>query len=242
MKITDRATKRHKMHPIMTATLAQNSMCFARYHLANARGLTEVPADAIVERRSIVRFNAFVLALSGCMAALVFCCSPTATAYSQIKADISNAIPCNVDAYVIDKDPQGLNVRSGAGRNFEVIGNLPFRDYTGIGVHITGSNGDWVQIDSAVEEGAEEDRTFFKGVGWVYGPLLGLTAIAHQPFGRTPLYQQASLKSRIITSVPGGDDVTMRSCRGEWLYVEYKNMKGWAAPRTLCSNPLSTCG
>lgn len=186
-----------------------------------------------------MRVTAVVLALFGCVAALVFCCSPTtATASRQTKTDISAVIPCDVSAYVIDKDPQGLNVRSGAGKNFEVIGDLPFRDYTGVGVHITGSNGDWVRIDSAVEEGAEEDKTFFEGVGWVYGPLLGLTAIG----GGTTLYQQASLKSRRITRVPDDEgDVTVRGCRGEWLYVEYNKMKGWAAPNTLCSNPLTTC-
>ncbi|HKY27109.1 MAG TPA: SH3 domain-containing protein [Pyrinomonadaceae bacterium] len=108
-------------------------------------------------------------------------------------------------------------------------------------VHITGSNGDWVQIDLAVEEGAEEEQTFFKGVGWVYGPLLGLTGIA-QPGGGTRLFQQASLKSRLITRVPGGEDVIVRGCRGEWLYVEYNKTKGWAEPQTLCSNSLSTCG
>ena len=185
-----------------------------------------------------MRFTAFVLSLFGCIAALTFCCSPTATASRQTKTDVGNTIPCNVYAYVIDKDVQGLNVRSGAGKNMEVIGNLPFKDYTGVAVHITGSNGDWVQIDSAVEEGAEEDTTFFEGVGWVYGPLLGLTAIG----GGTNLYQQASLKSRLVTRVPDNEgDVTVRGCRGEWLYVEYKKMKGWAAPSTLCSNPLTTC-
>lgn len=116
-----------------------------------------------------MRVTAFVLAL---IAAFVFCCSPTATAYPQTKPDISSAVPCDVHAYVIDRDRQGLNVRSGAGRNFEKIGNLPWRDYTGIAVHITGSNGDWVQIDSAVGQSADDDeKIFFKGVGWLYGPL-----------------------------------------------------------------------
>jgi len=133
-----------------------------------------------------------------------------------------------------------LNVRSGPGQNFDVIGNLPRKEDTGIGVHITGSSGEWVRIDLGVEEGTEEEQTFFKGVGWVYGPLLGLTGIAH-PEGGTRLYQQASEKSRIVALVPGGDDVSVRGCRGKWLYVEYKKVKGWAAPRTLCDNSLTTC-
>lgn len=184
-----------------------------------------------------MRVIAFVIAVSG---SLLLCCLPTATAFNQTTANSSNNVSCDVYAYVIDRDPLGLNVRSGAGKDFTVIGNLPWKEDTGIGVHITGSNGDWVQIDSAVEEGTDEEQTFFKGVGWVYGPLLGLSRIAH-PGGGTRLYQQASLKSRIVTRVPGGNDVTVRGCRGEWLYVEYNKMKGWAAPRTLCNNSLTTC-
>ena len=150
-------------------------------------------------------------------------------------------VPCDATAYVIDKDPNGLNVRSGPGKSYAVIGNLPYQQDTGVGVHITNSSGDWVQIDLGVEEGTEEERTLFKGAGWVYAPLLGLTGIAHQPEGVTLLYRQASQRSGVVKRVPGGDDVSVWGCRGEWLYVEYKKVKGWAAPKTLCSNSLTTC-
>ena len=164
------------------------------------------------------------------------------SANQQVAQGGFTIVPCDVDAYVIDKDPNGLNVRSGPGKSYGVIGNLPYKDYTGVGVHINGSNGSWVQIDLAVEEGAEEDQTFFKGAGWVYAPLLGLTGIAHQPDGRTPLYREAFQRSGVVKRVPGGDDVNVWGCRGGWLYVEYNKVKGWAAPKTLCSNPLTTCG
>lgn len=163
------------------------------------------------------------------------------SAYQQVPQGGYVIAPCDVGAYVIDKDPNGLNVRSGPGKSHAVIGNLPYQQYTGVGVHITGSSGDWVQIDFAAEEGTEEDRTLFKGVGWVYAPLLGLTGIAH-PEGGTLLYREAFQKTRVVKIVPGGDDVTVWGCRGKWFYVEYKKVKGWAAPSTLCTNSLSTCG
>ena len=150
-------------------------------------------------------------------------------------------VPCDVSAYVIDHDPNGLNVRSGPGKSYAVIGNLPYTYETGVGVHITGSSGDWVQIDLGFEEGTEEEKTLFKGVGWVYAPLLGLSGIAHYPDGVTLLYRETSPRSRVVKRIPGGDDVNVRGCRGKWFYVEYKNVKGWAAPKTLCSNPLTTC-
>lgn len=43
---------------------------------------------------------------------------------------------CDVDAYVIDPDPNGVNVRSGPGSSYKIIGNLPKQDVEGIGVHI----------------------------------------------------------------------------------------------------------
>ncbi len=165
--------------------------------------------------------------------------SRSASVYGQAKTDITAIVPCDVSAYVIDQDPKGLNVRSGPGGTFAVIGNLPNKD-TGVGVHITGSNGEWVQIDLGFEQGTEKEQTLFKGVGWVYGPLLGLTGTA-QSGGGTALYQQAELKGRVIKRVPGGEDVTVHGCRAGWLFVEYKKTKGWAAPRTLCSNSLTTC-
>ena len=149
-------------------------------------------------------------------------------------------IPCDVDAYVIDQDPTGLNVRSGPGKSFAVVGNLPYKQDTGVSVHITGSSGDWVRIDSGVEEGSDEEHTFFSGVGWVYAPLLGLSGIA-QTKGATLLYRGTSQKSGVVQRVPGGDDVNVRGCRGKWIQVEYKKVKGWAAPNSLCSNSLTTC-
>ena len=149
-------------------------------------------------------------------------------------------VPCDVAAYVIDQDPNGLNVRSGPGKSFTVIGNLPYRQDTGVVVHITGSNGEWVRIVLGYEEGTEDEKVLFKGVGWVYGPLLGLTGIAH-PEGGTRLYREASHKSGVVKRVPGGEGVNVWGCRGKWLNVEYKKVKGWAAPETLCDNSLTTC-
>lgn len=162
------------------------------------------------------------------------------SAYEEVAQGGYMIVPCDAAAYVIDHDPNGLNVRSGPGKNYAVIGNLPNKADTGVGLHITGSSGDWVRIDSGVEEGTEQEQTLFKGVGWVYAPLLGLTGIA-QSKGATLLYREASQKSGVVKRVPGGDDVNVWGCRGEWLYVEYKKVKGWAAPKTLCSNSLTTC-
>ena len=162
-------------------------------------------------------------------------------AYPSSQQGAAPIIPCDVAAYVMDKDPHGLNVRSGPNKTYQIIGNLPDQEAEGIVVHITGSSGEWVRIDHAGEVGGEHDRAFFKGEGWVYAPLLGVEGMAISN-GGTNLYKEPAEKSRVLINIPGGDDsVVMRGCRGQWMYVEYKKVRGWAAPHTLCANPLTTC-
>ena len=163
-----------------------------------------------------------------------------ATLESQVRVQATPITTCDVRGFVVDQDPQGLNVRLGPGQDHAVIGNLPYAADTGVGVHISGSSGSWMRIDLAFEEGTDNERTLFKGVGWVYGPLIGLTGMAVKN-GGTPLYQEAASRARLVTSVPGGESVIVKGCRGKWLFVEYKNVTGWAAPQTLCANSLTTC-
>lgn len=158
--------------------------------------------------------------------------------YSQTAGGGEFLSRCDVEAYVIDRDPKGMNVRSGPSSTYKIIGNLPNQDVNGISVHITASQGDWVRVDLAVEEGGEQDRTFFKGEGWLYGPLLGVDGVG----GGTKLYEKPEQGSRRIGTLPGGSDgAIVRGCRGKWMYVEYKKKRGWAAPGTLCANSLTTC-
>lgn len=188
-----------------------------------------------------MRFVGLLLALilSGGLAG--FAPSVAAPADSQAGGGGGAVTRCDVRAYVIDRDPKGMNVRSGPGSEHKVIGNLPNQSVNGIGVHITGSQGDWVRIDLAVEEGGEEERTFFEGEGWLYGPLLGVDGVGGIE-GGTKLYREPTERSRVLGRlVAGGEGATVRGCRGKWMYVEHRKARGWAAPGTLCSNSLTTC-
>lgn len=177
----------------------------------------------------------------------IFCLLLAIPSTSQTSANapgqttMTTIVPCDVRAYVADRDPAGLNVRSGPGKTHKAIANLRNQEVEGIGVHITATSGEWVRIDRAVEEGGEPERTLFHGEGWVYAPLLAVGGMAINR-GGTNLYQNKTKKSRVIIRVPGGDDnVIVRGCNGQWMYVEYKKKRGWAAPDTLCANSLTTC-
>jgi SH3-like domain-containing protein len=180
-----------------------------------------------------MRYLIFFIALSFCLSAVLFRATGNAFA-DQTGAEAITS--CDVAAYVIDHDPNGMNVRSGPGKTYKIVGNLPNEQVDGIAVHITGFQGDWARINKAVEEGGDQERTFFEGDGWVYAPLLGVGGM------QTKLFEQQSAKSRVVIVIPAGDDsIIVRGCRGKWMYVEHKKMKGWAAPGTLCANSLTTC-
>jgi SH3-like domain-containing protein len=147
----------------------------------------------------------------------------------------AGTVPCALQAFVIDQDPQRVNVRSGPGVAAAVIGNLPTTTVDGVIVTITGARGEWLRITRAVEVSGAP--VFFTGEGWVHAPLLG-KGVSHP----APLYQEPSEKSRVVRSVPAEEgDVQLRGCRGAWAYVEYKGVRGWAAPGALCYTPVTTC-
>ncbi|HYE14650.1 MAG TPA: SH3 domain-containing protein [Pyrinomonadaceae bacterium] len=173
--------------------------------------------------------------LALCVCALVF----SAARASQPGA--AAVAPCDAEAYVIDQDPAGTNVRAAPGKTSKVIGNLPNETNGGIVVHISGASGGWVRIDRAVEVGGDEEIVRFKGAGWVYGPLLGVDGVGWVE-GGTKLHAQPSAGSKVLARMKvdvGGAKVL--GCRGKWLQVEHKGVRGWATTDTLCSNPLTNC-
>jgi uncharacterized protein YraI len=175
-------------------------------------------------------------------AALTLAFSPggAPAAGQQGRASAARVVPCDVRAYVNDPDPKGLNVRSGPGTQYVVVGNLPDQQAEGIEVHITGSSGDWVRIDRAVEQGGDGERNFFRGTGWVYAPSLGVEGVGGLTPPGTPLYAgPAKGKPSARLSVDDGGKV--RGCRGRWTQIEFKGRRLWAAPGTLCYSALTTC-
>ena len=173
---------------------------------------------------------------------LVACAFLVAASGATVQRRPAGVVACDVRAYVNDPDPKGLNVRSGPGTNYPVIGNLPNQGNDGIEVHINGSSGDWVRIDRAVEQGGDEGRNFFRGEGWVYGPALGVDGVGGFDPPGTPLYQGTTKRANVVARLPvEGGGAKVRGCMRDWTHVEYKGKRGWAAPGTLCYSTLTNC-
>jgi SH3-like domain-containing protein len=157
-------------------------------------------------------------------------------------------VPCdNVAAFVIDKDPNGLNLRTGPGtvgyyKNFPsypVIGTLPTD--RPVQVHIAGAIGDWVFIKNAVMFSKSKEMTM-ETSGWVKAPLLGVRAEnVDDPTGAVSLYKDANAESEVVAEIAGGTGVTILAARGGWLKVKYEKQEGWLAPGAQCGDPFKEC-
>ncbi|MGV0102206.1 Ligand-binding protein SH3 [Nostoc sp. DSM 114160] len=143
-------------------------------------------------------------------------------------AKSSNSQKCNLFAYVIDTDSQGLNVRSGASTNNIIIGQIPINET----VHVIGAAGNWVQITNA--------SNGFQGTGWVFVPKLGLTTRGYGTNG-VDFYASSSRKSQKLRRIPANTAVKLLGCQGDWAQVEYQSVKGWLTKEEQCGAALTNC-
>lgn len=147
----------------------------------------------------------------------------------------SNQQTCQISAYIIDKDPNGLNVRSEPSSQSKIIDTLPTNNL-GVIVDIEGVKDDWVKINKAQSTG----RLEFQGSGWVYASLLG-TSTRGYGTKSVIVYNKSNSQSETIGQIPSQRSVKLLSCERNWALVEYDGLKGWIAPESQCANPLTTC-
>jgi SH3-like domain-containing protein len=150
--------------------------------------------------------------------------------------------PCDLRVYVLDPDPQGVNVRSGPGKQFDVVARLP-HDESSLLVHVSGATGQWVRISEA--ERMESGEGVFKGAGWVYAPGLGTQTRDYGGLDpaapRVRIYRAASKSSAVVLRLPNETEVALTGCKGGWARIRHKRVEGWLAPDAQCPNTLTTC-
>jgi SH3-like domain-containing protein len=143
---------------------------------------------------------------------------------------------CDADAYVVDPDPKGLNVRDAPGVHGKVVATIPL-DAEGTNVHIVASdpNG-WVQIDRAE---TIMGAVVFDKKGWVSGNMLGISTRGYDGKG-VKLYARARAR-KAAGKLPSEAEVRVAGCEGNWMRVKYKSVSGWLHPEDQCSSPVTTC-
>ena len=147
-----------------------------------------------------------------------------------------NAAACDVEAYVVDPDPKGLNVRETPGAGGCVVAVIPL-DEDGTVVHIVASNPNgWVQIDRAE---TVMGAVVFDKKGWVSGNMLGLST---RGYGTRGVKLRGDGKAeKVIGTIPSEAEVRVAGCADDRIRVRYKNLVGWLDPEDQCPSPVTTC-
>ncbi|HEU4557264.1 MAG TPA: SH3 domain-containing protein [Longimicrobium sp.] len=159
-----------------------------------------------------------------------------AAAPSAAASARQTVVACDLGAYVIDPDPNGLNVRAGPGTGHRVIGKLPGGTSNSVEVEVTGASGQWLRIRNATVIDEAEPR--FRGPGWVFARMLGTGTSDHGP---VTLYRQPRRGSPAAGRLDTGTQVTLLGCRGGWAQVHVANLTGWLDPQSQCSATQTTC-
>ena len=143
---------------------------------------------------------------------------------------------CDAKAYVIDKDPNGLNVRETPRVGGKVVAVIPL-DEDGTIVHMVSSDSKgWVRIDRAETIGGE---VVFNKKGWVSGNMLGTETRGYGTRG-VKLYGTAK-GSKVLGTIPPETEVRIFGCTAERVQVRYRNLTGWLDADSQCPNPVTLC-
>jgi len=146
-------------------------------------------------------------------------------------------VRCDLEAYVVDPDPKGLNVRDAPGVNGKVVAVIPL-DGDGTVVHLVASNPNgWVQIDRAE---TIEGRVVFDKKGWVSGNMLGIATRGYGTRG-VKLYPTAATKGKAVGTIPPESEVRVAGCSGDRMRVKYKSLNGWLDRESQCPSPVTNC-
>ena len=148
----------------------------------------------------------------------------------------SPAAGCDLEAYVVDPDPKGLNVRDAPGVGGRVVGVIPL-DGDGTVVHLVASNANgWVQLDRAETIAG---TVVFDQKGWVSGNMLGIETRGYGTKG-VKLYA-AARRGRVAGTIPPETEVRVAGCEGQMMRVRYRALAGWHARDDQCPSPVTHC-
>lgn len=149
---------------------------------------------------------------------------------------------CKINAYSIDKDPAGLNVRAGPGTNYKVIARLKRVNDGGYFIlpefQVLATQKRWLLIGNA-QQGLD-GKPLFEGRGWVHASRVATMTRGYES-GHVNLRRERSMTSATIIRAPRETEVGLRGCHGGWALVEYKGKRGWLAPADQCGTSATTC-
>ena len=143
---------------------------------------------------------------------------------------------CNGEAFVVDKDPKGLNVRDKpTTKGSTVLGQLPTQ--VSVNVKIIRSENGWFQISEASDI---DGNSNMPQSGWVSGKLLGIGVRNYGPKSDYFLHKDPDTNSAVVID-PGEGNGTLVDCEGQWLKVKMGRKVGWLSPEGQCPSDVTNC-
>lgn len=150
--------------------------------------------------------------------------------HAQPKPTPAAPVVCAATVYVNDPDPKGANVRSAPDAKSKIASTITDSDSE---LDITGTLGDWLRVRQVR---SVDGTASFKGEGWVFASLVAVRARGAATLRATP-----GASGVAVVKLRDEEQVSVVSCRGDWLQVKYKTNTGWIAKNSRCGNPVTTC-
>ena len=102
---------------------------------------------------------------------------------------------------------------------------LPYQKVT-----IDGSAGEWMHLERKFDGIGKWEPD--KPIGWVYGPLLGVTTMGaswrdEPSSGSTPIWEKQSPDAPIVAWAPSRIEIRVIGCKYSSVKVRYKGVEGW---------------
>lgn len=178
---------------------------------------------------------------------------------------------CEIGAHVIDRDPQGVNIRSMPSNTAKIVGVMKFQNAEDeIAVDITAEQNGWFRIKEYDHLGVTKT---VKLRGWVHGSRLGTgLKLMDAGKGRERVFEEPSPRSKTLlefswdpgegnkkselwAELPGGKrekidfenkkgaaTPTLLACANGFVKIRMsQKYEGWVPADRLCGSPVTTC-
>lgn len=147
---------------------------------------------------------------------------------------------CSLQAWVKDRDPNGLNVRDKPGTNGKVIATLKAGDGDDeIVVNVVGYSNGWIKISGGEKIAGER---VFDEIGWVSAKMLETGTRGSDRYeGPVQLYAADNRRSKKVGTIPGDSLVQISGFKCGWLRVTHNGKSGWINGLNVCGNPVTNC-
>jgi hypothetical protein len=130
----------------------------------------------------------------------------------------------NIVFYSADEDPKGLNIRSGPGIHFPILGKTAWRELDMTAFQVLGSENGWFKVKAIGEYGYRERRIkplrSFGDIGWVSGTKLNIHYFEGTNFF-LHVAPASTQREKVLVELEVSGPQRIIACEGNWVLIEH---------------------